>query len=87
MAPDNTSGTDPYVLGQIDAKVSHLLEAGRTHRDELRRITEDMNKRIDRHDVRITKVEHSAWKITGIATALPVALTTVGLALKYIIGG
>ena len=65
--PDNTTGTDPYVLGQIDAKVSHLLESSRTQRDDFRRMAEDIHKRLDGYDVRISKVEHSSWRIADKA--------------------
>lgn len=83
MAPDATSASDQYFLGQIDAKVSHLLTAHKEQRDDFRRIAEDLHKRIDGHDVRITKVEHSFWKVAGIVSIIPVVLTVIAMVLSY----
>lgn len=84
---ENNPAPDPYVLGQINANVAHLLESSRTQRDDFRRIAEDINKRIDGHDVRITKVEHSYWKIAGIVSIIPVVLTGLGMFLTQFTGG
>ena len=86
MAPEN-SATDQYVLGQIDAKVSSLLEGHRTQREDFRRISAELHGRIDGHDARITKVEHSYWKVAGLVAAIPTATAVLGLVLAYMQGG
>lgn len=38
----------------------------------------------DQHS-RLTAVERFQWKMVGIATAIPTAVSSIGLALKFII--
>ncbi len=76
MNEPNDSTSLVYMLGQIDAKVTHLL-AGQT-------LT---NERLEKHDERITRVERGHWKIAGIASIVPVLLTGAGLVIAFFKGG
>ena len=62
------------LLGEISSDVKHIL---------VRQDKQD--SRLDRQDKRLNAVEAFQWKLVGIATAIPTALTTLGLSLKYIL--
>jgi hypothetical protein len=64
--PEPLGATDPgslYLLGQIDAKVTHIMVTQGT-----------INERLEKHDARISKVERGHWKIAGIAGVAPFVL-------------
>lgn len=72
-------GGSLFLLGEIHAKVSTLVEAHRAHREDIKELSADVNERIDKHDERITKVERSQWKLAGIASIIPMVIAAVAL--------
>lgn len=73
MTDPQDSNSLVYMLGQIDAKVTHLL-AGQTH----------TNDRLEKHESRIQAVERSYWRIAGIASIIPTLVAIVGIAFSIL---
>lgn len=82
---DNFDNNSLYMLlGEINAKVETLLNAHQQHRAETRKDLRELHDRIDLHEKRVATVEKSHWKIAGIAAAVPVLLSIIGLVIALI---
>jgi hypothetical protein len=68
---DTDNGQLMRLIGEISSDTKHIL---------LKQDKQDA--RIDRIDARVRTVEKFQWKLMGIATAIPVLLSGVGLYLK-----
>ena len=75
--PTRTDTGQAYLLGEINANVQHLLVAFKKH-------GEDTDRRLNGHADRISTLEKQSWKIIGIASVLPVAISVAGLALALL---
>ena len=69
---DSDNGQLMRLIGEISSDTKHIL---------LRQDKQDA--RLDRMDNRMRGVEKFQWKLMGIATVVPVALTAVGTLFKY----
>lgn len=72
-----------YLLGEINAKVTHMLSSLALQREDLKAETEALHSRVDANAHRITKIEQSHWKVVGVLSLIPVSLTVVGLGIAY----
>lgn len=75
-APTGVDTSSVYLLGQIDAKVTHLLASYTT-----------LNERLDKQEERIAQVERGHWKMAGIAAVIPTLLAAAGAFTAFIKGG
>lgn len=81
---DDPQNSISYMLGQIDAKVTHLLTAHSALREDVDKAHEGINRRLSSHGDRITQLERLSWKTVGILSLIPIAATIVGLWLAYL---
>lgn len=72
-----------YLLGQIDAKVTHLLASLAMQKEDLKAETDQLHSRVDANSARITRIEHSHWRAVGVLSIIPVSLTALGLGIAY----
>ena len=69
---DSDNGQLMRLIGEISSDTKHIL---------LKQDKQDA--RLDRMDLRVRNVEKFQWKLAGIATAVPVALTALGTLFKF----
>ena len=79
---DNTS---QFFMGQIDAKVSQLLDARHRDKEDLKSELRNIHSRIDRNDARITVLERGSWRVAGVVAAvasIPAVVVLAGHIIK-----
>ncbi|SEN67692.1 hypothetical protein SAMN05216227_102038 [Pseudorhodobacter antarcticus] len=81
---DNPTDSSAYLLGQIDAKVSHLLTAHSVQKADMEKAHDGIHDRLNAHGERLTHIERTAWKTAGIISLIPIGLTLVGLLFAYL---
>lgn len=79
---DEKSGVS-FMLGEISANVRSILAAQASHKEDTQNQFTQVHTRLNSQSDRVTKIEHGYWKVIGIASAIPVVLTVVGLLINY----
>lgn len=73
-----------YLLGEINAKVTHLVTSLAIQREEIKEEHEQIHERITAQGKRITELEQRHWRTAGIISLIPIGLSIAGLGFAYI---
>jgi hypothetical protein len=84
MEDNQVTSTPNYLLGQIDAKITHLLSAFAVQKEDINAANAVLHDRIDTEAQRITRLERSHWKTAGIVSLVPIVFSLGGLVLAYV---
>lgn len=95
MTDRPVTNTPNYLLGQIDAKMSHMLSAFSVQKEDIKLAHDVIHTRIDvetkrlnaKHDLQAAKLERlerAHWKTAGILSLIPITFTIAGLVIAYL---
>lgn len=76
---DNTS----FLLGGIAADIKNLMASFRQHRDDVDNKITSVQNRLNGHNDRIARVEQGYWRVVGIASAVPILVASISVAVAY----
>jgi hypothetical protein len=84
MSEPNLNQSSVYLLGQIDAKVTHLLSSFATQKLDNKIVQDELHLRINLQAERLDRVERRHWKTAGVMSLIPLVFTLAGLVIAYL---
>lgn len=80
---DDDKQSMSFMLGEISANVRSILASQASHKEDTSNQFNLVHSRLNAQSDRVTKVEQGYWKVIGIASAVPIVLSIVGVIINY----
>lgn len=84
MTPEPLDRQGVFLLGEINAKITHLLASFSVQSADIKAAHAELHERIDRNSDRIERMERAHWKTAGILSLIPITFTVAGLVIAYL---